>query len=136
MPPGFRRLALSAAFASLASAQNAPHLAYVYPAGGQRGTTIPVKVGGQFLTAVAGVYVSGRGVLAVAADYARPMNGQQATELREKMQELQKLPASPETQKQLAEVRMKLATFNRNMNRCSGRPRRFRSPSPATPIPA
>jgi hypothetical protein len=44
------------------------------------------------------------------------MNGQQATELREKMQELQNLPASPDTQKQLSEVRLKLATFNRNMN--------------------
>jgi hypothetical protein len=104
------------AFAALAAAQNAPHLAYVYPAGGQRGTTIPVKVGGQFLNAVTGVYVSGHGVLAVAADYARPMNGQQATELREKMQDLQKLPASPDTQKQLSEVRLKLATFNRSMN--------------------
>jgi hypothetical protein len=117
-PPLVRSLVLAAwlAFAALAAAQNAPHLAYVFPAGGQRGTTIPVNVGGQFLNAVTGVYVSGRGVLAVAADYARPMNGQQATELREKMQELQKLPASPDTQKQLAEVRLKLATFNRNMN--------------------
>ena len=104
------------AFAALAAAQNAPHLAYVYPAGGQRGTNIPVKVGGQFLSAVTGVYVSGHGVLAVAADYARPMNGQQATELREKMQELQKLPASPDTNKQLSEVRLKLAAFNRTMN--------------------
>jgi hypothetical protein len=110
------RLALSLAFAALAVAQNAPHLAYVYPAGGQLGATFPVKVGGQFLTAVTGVYVSGHGVLAVAADYGRPMNGQQATELREKMQELQKLPASPDTQKQLSEVRLKLATFNRSMN--------------------
>ena len=104
------------AFAALAQAQNAPHLAYVYPAGGQRGTTVAVKVGGQFLTAVTGAYVAGHGVQAAAADYARPMNGQQATELREKMQELQKLPASPDTQKQLSEVRLKLATFNRNMN--------------------
>jgi hypothetical protein len=111
------RVAAFLAFVALALAQqNAPHLAYAYPAGGQRGSSIPVRVGGQFLNAVTGVYVSGGGVQAVAADYARPMNFQQANSLREKMAELLKLPATPETQKQIAEVRLTLASFNRNMN--------------------
>jgi hypothetical protein len=93
--------------------QNPPHLAYVYPAGGQRGTTMQVKIGGQFLNGATNVYVSGSGVLAKAIDYARPMNNMQATQLREKLQELQKLPASPEVQKEMADLRLKLATFNR-----------------------
>ena len=55
-------------------AQNAPHLAYVLPAGGRQGTTFQVKAGGQFLPNVSAVYVSGSGVQATVVDYARPMN--------------------------------------------------------------
>jgi hypothetical protein len=96
--------------------QNSPHLAYAYPAGAQRGTTIQVKIGGQFLNGATKVYVSGSGVLAKAIDYARPMNPMQATQLREKLQELQKLPASPEVQKEMTDLRLKLATFNRGVS--------------------
>jgi hypothetical protein len=96
--------------------QNPPHLAYVYPAGGQRGTTVQVKIGGQFLNGATKVYVSGGGVLATALDYARPMNPMQATQLREKLLELQKLPASAETQKEMAGIRLKLSTFNRGIS--------------------
>jgi hypothetical protein len=102
---------------SIATAQqNPPHLAYVYPAGGQRGTTMQVKIGGQFLNGATNVYVSGSGVLAKAIDYARPMNAMQAMQLREKLQELQKLPANADVQKQLADIRLKLATFNRGVS--------------------
>ncbi len=66
-------------------AQNTPHIAYVLPAGGQQGTTVMVKVGGQFLPNVADVYISGRGIQATVVEYARPMNGNQATELRDRM---------------------------------------------------
>jgi hypothetical protein len=96
--------------------QNPPHLAYAYPAGAQRGTTLQVKLGGQFLNGATKVYVSGSGVLAKAIDYARPMNPMQATQLREKLLELQKLPASPEVQKEMTDLRLKLATFNRGVS--------------------
>ena len=96
--------------------QNPPHLAYVYPAGGQRGTTIQVKIGGQFLNGANNVYVSGGGVVAKVIEFTRPMNPMQATQLRERLQELQKLPASPEVQKEMAGIRLKLASFNRGVS--------------------
>ena len=54
-------LAASLAFTSLARAQNTPHLGYVYPAGGQQGTTFQATVGGQFLMNVTNAFVSGAG---------------------------------------------------------------------------
>jgi hypothetical protein len=92
--------------------QNAPHLAYVLPAGGQQGTTVQVKLGGQFLPNVTKVYVSGGGVAATVADYARPMNAMQATQLRDRMQELQKLPMDTAVRKEMLDLRVKLLTFN------------------------
>ena len=56
-------LAISLAAIPAAQAQNVPHIAYALPAGGQQGTTVLVKIGGQFLNNVAGVYVSGPGGL-------------------------------------------------------------------------
>src|ERR1019366_5718590 len=93
-------------------AQNAPHLAYVLPAGGQQGSTFQLKVGGQFLPNVSDVYISGGGVKTTVVDYARPMNGMQATELRDRMQELQKQPMNDAVQKELVDIRVKLLTFN------------------------
>ena len=96
--------------------QNAPHLAYVYPAGGQRGTTFQVKVGGQFLNQVTGVRLTGSGVRASASGVERPMTPMEATQLREQVQELLKTPNAPAVQRQIVEIRRKLATFNRNRN--------------------
>jgi len=93
-------------------AQNAPHLAYALPAGGQQGATFQVTLGGQFLPNVTDVYFSGQGVSATVKNYARPMNGQQALDLRDKMQELQKQPMSPAVFQQMLDIRVKLLTFN------------------------
>jgi len=49
----------------------APQIGYAYPAGGQRGTTFTVEVGGQYLGGVDGVRVSGAGVRATVSEYAR-----------------------------------------------------------------
>jgi hypothetical protein len=93
-------------------AQNAPHLAYVLPAGGRQGTTFQVKTGGQFLPNVSAVYVSGSGVKATVLDYARPMNAMQATELRDRMQALQKEAMTDAVRKEMVDTRVKLLTFN------------------------
>jgi len=92
--------------------QNIPHLAYALPAGGQQGASFQVTLGGQFLPNVTDVFVSGKGVSATVKNYARPMNGQQATDLRDKMQELQKQPMSPAVFQQMLDIRVKLLTFN------------------------
>jgi hypothetical protein len=101
------------AFVPAAWAQlNAPHLGYVLPAGGRQGATFQVKVGGQFLNNVTDAHVSGSGIQAAVADYERPMNAMQATQLRERMQELQKQPMSPAVQKEMADIRVQLLIFN------------------------
>ena len=93
-------------------AQNAPHLAYVLPAGGRQGATFQVTTGGQFLPNVSEVYVSGSGVQATVVDYARPMNAMQATELRDRMQELQKQTMTAAVRKEMVDTRVKLLLFN------------------------
>jgi hypothetical protein len=74
------------------------------PAGGRQGTTVQVKLGGQFLPNVTKVYVSGGGVQATLADYARPMNPMQATQLRDRMLELQKLPMDAAVRKEMLDT--------------------------------
>ncbi len=100
-------LAVPAAFA-----QNIPHVAYVLPAGGRQGTTVQVQMGGQFLPNVSAAYVTGGGVEVTVGEFARPMNAMQATELRDRMQELQKQPASAAVQNEMVDIRAKLLLFN------------------------
>jgi len=50
-----------------------PHIGYIYPAGGQRGTTIQITVGGQFLRGAREVYISGEGVQAKVIQYMKPL---------------------------------------------------------------
>ena len=40
----------------------APHIGFVYPAGGRQGDTFQIEIGGQYLDGVTGAYVSGGGV--------------------------------------------------------------------------
>ena len=75
--------------APVVRAQQTPHLAYVYPAGGQQGTTFQVTVGGQFLGAVSNAYVSGASIQAAVVEYDRPMNGKEFNELRDELKKLQ-----------------------------------------------
>ena len=97
--------------------QNSPHVGYVYPAGGQQGTTFQVKVGGRFLDGVASVVVSGRGAQAKVVSHDKPLTGQQITELREKLQELQKQGNRADLQTQLLDARMKIGdSLRRNAN--------------------
>ncbi len=64
------------------------HIGYVYPAGGRRGTTFDAVIGGQFLTGVNDVLVSGGGVRATITKYIRPMTGKERNALRIRMDEL------------------------------------------------
>jgi hypothetical protein len=50
-----------------------PHIGYVYPAGGQRGTSFEVTVGGQFVKEATEVYFSGSGVAAEIVRHYRPL---------------------------------------------------------------
>ena len=67
-----------------------PHIAYVYPAGGQRGTTNQVVVGGQFLDGVYKAYLSGRGIQVAVVTHTRPLALHEHHDLMIKLQQLQK----------------------------------------------
>ena len=69
------------AFSTIATAQQYPRIGYVYPAGGQQGTTFLVTVGGQFLGSWKGEYYidvskmhfSGGGITAEVVKDDEPM---------------------------------------------------------------
>jgi len=50
-----------------------PHVGYVYPTGGQRGTYFEVVVGGQYIKEASEIYISGKGVKAEVVGWYRPM---------------------------------------------------------------
>lgn len=107
-------LAVAGALAPFAQAQPfAPHIGYVYPAGGRQGAEFQVTVGGQALDGIAQAHVSGRGVQAKLVEYVKPVTQQQFNQLRERLQELQQGTKTAETYKEIAEIRKKLATFVR-----------------------
>jgi hypothetical protein len=76
---GFVALAV-AAWATLAWGQTGmptPHVGYVFPAGGQVGTTFRVTVGGQYLMGASGVHVTGTGVQGKVIEFVRPLTNKQ-----------------------------------------------------------
>lgn len=89
-------LALLAFLLCLASvtARAQPYIGFVYPAGGQQGTTFRVTLGGQTLAGVDEVLVSGRGVTGHIVEYNKKMNPQEMQLLQEQMRELKAMPAA------------------------------------------
>jgi len=69
-----------------APATREPHIGYLFPAGGQRGSAFEVIAGGQLLRGPAAVYVSGEGVSARVIRHYRPRTNLD----REERQELQR----------------------------------------------
>jgi hypothetical protein len=100
-----------------AQQQNTPHIGYLYPAGGQRGTTVEVTIGGQYLNGAETVYVSGKGVKATIVKNIRPMPGREIQNLREEIQQLaerrQSGKATPEEIAHLFTLREKLQEATR-----------------------
>ncbi len=65
------------------------YIGYVYPAGGQQGTTFPIRLGGQGLANPTGLIVSGEGVTVRLVDYLRVMSNQELDLLRQQLKELE-----------------------------------------------
>ena len=82
-------LALLLVLAPAARAQR-PYIGYTYPAGGQQGTTVQIKLGGQNLDDVSEVLVTGPGVKARVVEYLRRLNNQEQQMLNEQLKELKK----------------------------------------------
>lgn len=71
-----------------------PQIGYLFPAGGQRGTSFQIAIGGQVLRQATDVYVSGDGVQAQIARYIRPLrniNGDQRKLLEKSLKEVRDL---------------------------------------------
>ena len=80
----------------------------VYPAGGQRGTTVQVRVGGRFLDTASAAAISGSGIHAQIVGVDKPLTPKELTELRDKMAEMQKTAKTPAERQQLAAIRMRI----------------------------
>jgi hypothetical protein len=75
---------------STAFAQPRPYIGFVYPAGGQQGTTVHIRLGGQGLEDVNSVLVTGPGVSAKVAEYHRRLNNQEMQLLNEQLRVLRR----------------------------------------------
>jgi hypothetical protein len=78
------------AFAPAAHAQVRPYIGFVYPAGGQQGTTVQIKLGGQGLEDLNRVFVTGSGVAARVIEYDRALGPLEITLLNEQLKELKR----------------------------------------------
>ena len=83
-------LVVSQALAPAARAQTRPYIGYVYPAGGQQGTNVLIKLGGQNLLDVNALTVTGSGVTATLAAYYRRLNNEELQLLNEQLKELKR----------------------------------------------
>ena len=68
--------------------QQRPYVGFVYPAGGQQGTTFRIRMGGQDIPKVNDILVSGRGVTVKFVDYHRWLGNQEIRVLLEQLQQL------------------------------------------------
>jgi hypothetical protein len=78
------------AITAAVQAQPRPYLGYVYPAGGQQGTTFEIRLGGQGMDNESSVHVSGKGVRAKVVEYLRRMNNEEMNLLKEQLAELKR----------------------------------------------
>ncbi len=71
-------------FVPIASAQpgQPPQVGYVWPAGGQRGQSFEVTIGGQHLSDKAELIITGRGAKAELVEYWRPATGKEISTVR------------------------------------------------------
>jgi hypothetical protein len=76
---------------------SAQYVGFVYPAGGQRGTTFMITLGGQSFQGIDGITVSGSGVHARIIEYNKKMNNQETQLLGEQLRELKNVsPIQPD----------------------------------------
>jgi len=73
-----------------ALAQPRPYIGYVYPAGGQQGTSFQIRLGGQNMDDVKAVRITGTGASARIVEYCWRQNNQEQAMLVEQLQILKK----------------------------------------------
>jgi hypothetical protein len=75
--------------ATAGAQQNSPHAAFVYPAGGQLGTTFEVTVGGQYLDGAKEAFFAGTGVKAEVVGFFKPLSQKELDDLRAQLKDLE-----------------------------------------------
>jgi ribosomal protein L40E len=86
-------MAMLLAVASSVRAQN-QYIGFVYPAGGQQGSTFPIRLGGQGLLYASDLVVSGEGVTCRLVDYYRVFDNQELGLLAQQLNALRKKDAT------------------------------------------
>ena len=107
--PVLLAVALLLAIAPASRAQPRPYIGFVYPAGGQQGTTFQIRLGGQGLDEVSSVLVSGSGVTAKITENYRRLGNQEMQLLNEQLRVLKRETMSDSSRAML------MATENTNM---------------------
>lgn len=82
----FAGLALVSVLEAQQGAQ--PHIGYIFPAGGQKGTTFTVLIGGQNIDAVSDVLVTGGGFSAKVVEQSKPLSNKEFILLKDRLQAL------------------------------------------------
>lgn len=103
----------------LATAQQYPRIGYVFPAGGQQGTTFLITVGGQFLGSwkeeyridVWKAHFSGAGITAEVVKDVEPMREQEANALRQQAQQLLRNEPDAEARQEIAQIKRKVTRY-------------------------
>ena len=96
-----------AVLAPAARAQR-PYIGFVYPAGGQQGTTAQIRLGGQGMEQVSGILVSGTGVTVQSFECLRRLENQDVTLLNDQLKDLKR--AQPATNAMMAAPMMAAET--------------------------
>lgn len=97
-----------------------PYIGYVFPAGGQQGTTFQVRLGGQRIDGVTDAVVSGTGVSARLVDYRKQLSNQEVTLLREQLRIL-KPKARKQTKKDVEQEEL-IARIEKRVKEWVNRP--------------
>ncbi|MBU0715529.1 MAG: hypothetical protein KJ964_09265 [Verrucomicrobia bacterium] len=81
-------LGLVTLLAVVSAAQAQSYIGFVYPGGGQQGTTFQITFGGQSLEGVNSVFISGSGVQAKVVEYNKKIGSSELMLLNEQLKEL------------------------------------------------
>lgn len=110
-------LAMVLAVLGTAGSQAVPRIGYIYPAGGQTGSSFECTIGGQGLSDPLGIIVSGEGVTAEVLDHFRLLPADERQEKSEKLPEIrdqvrEMLRQHMPKEKMLAETRRLMAAVD------------------------
>jgi len=77
-----------------ARAQKNPHIGYIFPAGGQRGTAVEITVGGEHLVGTKEALISGGGIQARVIGHAAPFSASELQKVTRKLQQISEMRSS------------------------------------------